>query len=130
MEDIRIYDYEFNLLHIEHDIVSCNWTIHENAIGSFEMHFPLTSNLISVIMQNRYLVAVQGKKQAIITGRQVNTEGVLYGRTCNWLLSRFCVHDTFDTDSLLSEGRIPSSDAQTVCAYILNSANKEREGKD
>ncbi len=120
MEDVRIYDYEFNLLHIEHDIVSCNWTIYENAIGSFEMHFPLTSNLVSVIMQNRYLVAVQGKKQAIITGRQVNTEGILYGRTCNWLLSRFCMHETFDTDALLSEGRIASSDAQTVCAYIMH----------
>ena len=25
MEDVRIYDYEFNLLHIEHDIISCNY---------------------------------------------------------------------------------------------------------
>lgn len=122
MEDIRIYDYEFNLLHIEHDISSCNWTFYENAVGTFEMHFPLTSRLVSVAMEHRYLVAVQGRKQAVITGRQLDTEGVLYGRSCNWLLSRFCVSETFDTDALFDAGTIAARDAQTVCRYIFGLA--------
>ena len=116
MEDVRIYDYEFNLLHIEHDIVSCNWRMYENDIGNFEMHFPLESRLVQVAMENRYLVAVQGKKQAVITGRQVGTEGILYGMTVNWLLSRFCVCDGLDTELLAAK------DAQSVCADILERA--------
>lgn len=44
MEDIRIYDYEFNLLHIEHDVISCNMTLYANEIGSFELHFRLTAD--------------------------------------------------------------------------------------
>lgn len=122
MEDVRIYDFEFNLLHIEHDIISCNWTIQENGIGSFEMHFPLTSSLIQVAMKNRYLVAVQGNKQAVITGRQADKEGVLYGRTCNWILTRFCVNELFDTDALYEEGSLTAKDAQTVCRYIIQQA--------
>lgn len=122
MEDIRIYDYEFNLLHIEHDIASCNWTFYENEVGNFELHFPLTSRLADVAMERRYLVAVQGQKQAVITGVQLDTEGVLYGRSCNWLLSRFCVTDTFNTDDLKSAGTISATDAQTVCRYIFNLA--------
>lgn len=120
MEDVRFYDFEFNLLHIEHDIISCNWTLYENEVGSFEMHVPLVSKLVSVMMENRYLVAVQGTKQAIITGRQLGTEAVLYGRTCNWILSRFCLPEIFDTDSLQAAGTIGAKDAQTVCRYIIS----------
>lgn len=120
MEDVRIYDFEFNLLHIEHDITSCNWTIYENDIGTFEMHFPLTSRLVNVLMGYKYLVAVQGEKQAIITGRQLTTEGVLYGKTCNWILTRFCTSEQFDTDSLYTSGIITSKDAQTVCEYLID----------
>ena len=115
MEDIRIYDFEFNLLHIEHDIASCNWKLYDNEIGTFEMHFPISSDLTVIAMQKSYLVAVQGSKQAIITGRQIGDEGVLYGRTCNWILTRFCTSEQFDTDSLLEEGTIAAKDAQTIC---------------
>ena len=119
MEDIRIYDFEFNLLHIEHDIASCNWKLYDNEIGTFEMHFPISSDLTGIAMQKSYLVAVQGSKQAIITGRQMGDEGVLYGRTCNWILTRFCTSEQFDTDSLLEDGTIAAKDAQTICEYII-----------
>lgn len=119
MEDVRFYDFEFNLLHIEHDIVSCNWKLYANSVGSFEMHFPLKSLLVQVASENRYLVAVQGEKQAIITGRQFNTEGILYGRSINWILTRFCVPECFDTESLYEKGTIEAKDAQSVCRYIL-----------
>ena len=122
MEDVRIYDFEFNLLHIEHDIASCNWTFHENAVGTFEMHYPLRSRLTQIALTHRYLVAVQGGKQAIITGKQADTEGVLYGRSCSWILTRFCVAEQFDTDSLYNAGTISAKDAQTVCRYIVNKA--------
>ena len=119
MEDVRIYDFEFNLLHTEHDISSCNWSLYDNAIGTFEMHFSLESALTKIVAENRYLVAVQGEKQAIITGRQFGKEGVLYGRSCNWILTRFCVCEEFDLNDLFDSGRISSKDAQTVCSYLI-----------
>ncbi len=119
MEDVRFYDFDFNLLHIEHDIFSCNWTLYENDIGRFEMHFPLESPLVSVMMDNRYMVAVQGDKQAIITGRSLGDEAVLYGRSCNWILTRFCIPEAIDTEVLAENGEIPDCSAQTVCAYLV-----------
>ncbi len=119
MEDVRIYDFACNLLHIEHNIVSCNWTFYENDIGIFEMHFPLSGELTKIVAQERYLVAVQGNKQAIITGRQFLNEGVLYGRSCNWLLTRFCIAEPFNTDALFENGVIAAKDAQTVCRYLI-----------
>lgn len=119
MEDVRIYDFACNLLHIEHNIASCNWTFYENDIGTFEMHFPLSSKLTKIVAENRYLVAVQGTKQAIVIGQQFLNEGVLYGRSCNWLLTRFCIATPFNTDSLFDEKIIAAKDAQTVCKYLM-----------
>lgn len=120
MEDIRIYDFEFNLLHIEHNIKSANWSFYENEAGSFELHFPLTSNLVNVAMKNTYLVAIQGEKQAIITGKQVKDEGILYGRTCNWILTKFVTPLDFNTAELADSGKITSKDAVHVCKYIIS----------
>jgi len=119
MEDVRIYDFEFNLLHIEHNISSCYWRLYENEIGTFEMHFSTESDLTRIAAENRYLVVVQGNKQAIITGRKVDTEAVFYGRSCNWILTRFCLPEALDTDLLVSEGVLSQKDAQTVCRYLF-----------
>lgn len=88
MENIWIYDFSFRPLLIIHDVASVNWTLYLNDIGSFELHLPIQDHVTSVLREHPYLVAVQGKKQAIITGWQLQDECVLYGRTCNWLLTR------------------------------------------
>ena len=94
MEDIRIYQFYSDasvppkLLHIEHDIISSNWTVQYNAVGTFEAHFSLNSDIVPVIMQNEYLIAVQGDKQAILTGKQVSSDFAVFGKTLNWLLTR------------------------------------------
>jgi len=120
MEDVRFYDFEFSLVHIEHDIISSNWTLLENGIGTFEIHLPLTSNLVPLAMERQYLVAVQGEKQAIITGRRLAEEAVFYGRSCNWILSRFCIAENFHTDTLFEAGTLGAKDAKTVCEYLLS----------
>lgn len=99
MEDIRVYDFEFNLLHIEHDFVSANWSLKYNNIGTFEGHFPLKSGIVPVIMNNRYLVIIQGDKQAIVTGVQAESDFAIYGRTVNWLLTKRTVAK-FKTEDL------------------------------
>lgn len=121
MEDVRFYDFECRLLHIEHNIVSCNWTLYENDIGTFEMHFPLESNLTRIAAEHQYLVAVQGTKQAIIVGRSFLEEGILYGSSCNWILTKFCIAKPFTTKALLESKEISGTDAQTVCRYLCDS---------
>ncbi len=88
MSDIRIYDFEFNLLKICHNYISSNWSIYYNDVGSFEAHFPVTDDVSKVLFSNDYLVAVQDGKTAIVTGKQAIDEIVIYGRTPNWLLSK------------------------------------------
>lgn len=116
MEDIRIYDFEFNLLHIAHDYVTSNWTVYYNDIGTWEAHFALNDDIVPVLMDNGYLVAVQGGKSAIITGKQLGNDVAVYGRTCNWLLSRR-VTKAFKTSEWSG-----SKDAETITRRLVQEA--------
>lgn len=88
MEDIRIYNFDFELLAIENKYTYVSWTLKYNGIGTFEARFSLSSKLVDVCLENDYLIAVQGDKQAIITGKQANDGFILYGRTPTWILSK------------------------------------------
>jgi len=88
MEDLRFYNFEGQLLAIAHDVVTVNWRICYNDIGTFEGHFNLHSPFVSDIGTEPWLIVVQGELQAIITGRQMGDELVLYGKTPNWLLCK------------------------------------------
>lgn len=88
MEDIKFYDFELNLLHIDNAYSSVDWLLKFNGIGTFEAHFPINSPVTRLCMENEYLVAVQGDKQAVITGRKAASDLTLYGRTPNWFLSK------------------------------------------
>lgn len=86
--DIRFFDFDFKLLHTENEFLSSNWTIYYNDIGTFEAHFDLKSDTLPVVMDNDYIVAVQGGLSAIVVGKKVADELIIYGRTCNWLLTK------------------------------------------
>lgn len=88
MEYISFYTFDFQPVFILQDLISVNWQLHFNQVGTFELHTTLQDELTRVLREYPYLVAVQGKKQAIITGYRLSDECVLYGRTCNWLLSK------------------------------------------
>ena len=96
ISDIRFFDFNFKLLHTENEFLSSNWTVYYNDIGTFEAHFDLNSDTLPVVMDNDYLVVVQGNLSAIIVGKKVENELIIYGRTCNWLLTKR-VTDAFDT---------------------------------
>ena len=117
MEDIRVYDWEFNLLHIEHDVISSNWTIYYNNIGTWEGHFNLTSAMVPIAMNSPYLIITQGTKQAIITGKQAAKDCALYGRTVNWILSRRTI-PKFKTTEL----SIPSKDVESITHWMIQQA--------
>ena len=88
MEDLRIYDFDFNLLDIEHRLISSNWTICFNDIGKAEIHLPINADCTKLFFENKYLFITQGSKQAIVTGKQIGENCVIYARTPNWILSR------------------------------------------
>lgn len=88
MNDLRFYDFEFNLLLQTNKFTSASWKIAYNDIGTFEGHFALSSDVLPLVMQNKYLVVKQGDCAAIITCKQAGTDFAVFGRTCNWLLGK------------------------------------------
>lgn len=88
MEDIRFYDFEFNLLAVQADFISVNWQIYFNEIGQFEAHFSNDSDIVKIVTEEPYIVAVQGDKSAIVVGWQSAEDFAIFGRTCNWILSK------------------------------------------
>ena len=126
MEDIRIYNFEFELLHIESKIISSNWTLYYNKIGNFEAHFALESDIVPVMMKNPYLVVVQGDKQAIVTGKNLTSDFAVFGRTMNWILSRRVI-PKFQTNDLLASGEIADQSTLSVMKWIVKTALGEGE---
>ena len=64
---IRFYDFKFNLIHISPEFISSSWNVYFNKDGTFEAHFPINSEVLSVVTENKYLVACQDGFSAIIT---------------------------------------------------------------
>ncbi|MDD6735737.1 MAG: hypothetical protein PUE13_05430 [Clostridiales bacterium] len=82
------YDFEFNLLLAEPRAVSVSWELYYNGVGSFEAHLPLESEAVRLLAEHDYLVVCDDIACAVVVGRQLDEELVIYGRTCNWLLEK------------------------------------------
>ncbi|MDY3928591.1 MAG: hypothetical protein SOZ34_04415 [Clostridia bacterium] len=115
MTDIRIYDFEFNLLCIMSNVVSSQWHILYNDIGTYEGHFRINDNVSNIILTNKYIVLTQGDNQAICTGKIVSDELIVCGRTVNWILSRR-VRPPFKTREIFGE---TYTDPETILLYCL-----------
>lgn len=93
MQEIKIYDFNFNLLASDFKCVSFDWDIRYNSIGTFEGVFTLDSPVCDVCSKNEFTVCVQGENQGIVT--RVNVENdriVLSGRSMNYILEkRICM---------------------------------------
>ena len=114
MRDIRVYDFEFNLLCIMTDVISSSWHLLYNGVGTYEGHFRLKDEISDIILSNRYIVIVQGDLQAICTGRIVDDELTVCGRTVNWILTKR-VRPPFKTSEIFGG----YTDAETILLYCL-----------
>ena len=114
MKDIRIYDFEFNLLCIMTDVISSVWRLLYNGVGTYEGHFRLKDEISDIILSNKYIVIVEGDLQAICTGRIVEKELTVCGRTVNWILSKR-VRPPFKTSEIFKD----YTDAETVLLHCL-----------
>ncbi len=83
-----VYDFESNLLLAEKSIIRSRWVVYYNDVGTFEAHLPATSDLSRIVSENPYLVIKQHSLSAVVVGYELSDELVIYGRTCNWLLSK------------------------------------------
>lgn len=114
---LRVYNFEFELIYIEPKVKSTSWAIYYNGIGTFEAHLPLTSGLLEVTSKNKYLAICEDDKTAILTGREVGDELVLYGRTANWILEKRIAPKT---ESITGE-------AGTICNNLVQNAFSDIE---
>ncbi|MBQ8525955.1 MAG: hypothetical protein IJ460_04485 [Clostridia bacterium] len=109
--DIRFYNFDFELLHVENKFISSSWTLYYNDIGNLEAHFDVNSDTLPVVMDNNYLIAVQGKFYAVITGKKIGDDLTIYGRSCNWLFTKRTVapfalqtvHDYTFVDNMVTQ---------------------------
>lgn len=86
--DIRVYDFNFNPLCIMTDIISSAWSLKYNGIGTYEGHFRLSDRISDILLENTYMIIVEGQNQAVCTGKIADGELLICGRTLNWLLSK------------------------------------------
>ena len=115
MRDIRIYDFEFNLLCIMTDVVSSRWHLLYNGVGTYEGHFRMSDEISDIILKNRYIVITQGDLQAICTGRIAGEDLTVCGRTVNWILTRR-VRPPFKSRLIFGEDY---TDPETLLLYCL-----------
>lgn len=109
---LKVYNFEFELVYAEPKVKSTSWAIYYNGIGTFEAHIPLGSELLKITEQNKYLVICEDGKKAVITGREVGDELILYGRTPNWILEKRIAPKT---ESITDEAGI-------ICNNLVQSA--------
>jgi hypothetical protein len=85
---IAFYDYEFNCILVENKVIRWQFTKLYNGIGTFVAYLPATSDAVRLVMENDYLVCRFGGEYGVVTGKEIGSELVIYGRTLNWLLSK------------------------------------------
>ncbi len=115
MRDIRIYDFNFNLLCIMSDIISSAWTIKYNEIGTYEGHFRLNDRISDILLDTPYIILTEGENQAVCTGKIAENELLICGRTLNWLLRKrvlppFKTREIFGSDF---------QDPKTILDFVL-----------
>ena len=119
MSELKFYDWDLNLMGSVKTL-SSNWTIYGNAVGNFQAKINYKHELFARLMNEKYIIAVQGNEQAIITGKDVRT-GTIYGRTLNFLLTKR-THSAFSLETytnLIAEFVIKEAFADEIAAGIF-----------
>ncbi len=100
--DLRIYDKDFNLIEILPRYLSVNWEIKFKEYGLGEIELEKTDNLVSLLIENKYLFVFQDDIQSIVTGYKIGETITIYTRTLEWLLTKFVVGD-FTVEKLMEK---------------------------
>ena len=120
--NLTLCDYELNELAYTDKIISSNWELKFNDIGTGEIHLSINSPFLKPLLDNKYMLIKQGDCEHDIIGIVV---GVTYGediavfcRTLNWFLSKMVTPDNFHTTGEKSLHDTVANEANTI---LLNS---------
>lgn len=124
MSDIKFYDFDFNLLHIEPFAESENYTVKFCGEGSFELHFAgnfenkreFTESLN--IKDGKGICIKAGNRSGIVTGIRIDNDFAIYGKSCDFILKKKIVLP-FENLRIYT----PSE----LCSHFLNSAFSDTE---
>ncbi len=110
--DIRIFDFNGNLLGYSDKIISAYRNAKFCGIGNSEFHVDKTDPLVSVILSEQYLLLEQdGIFQDIIIGSKSDDDFAIYCRPLSWLLSKMIIPPVS-----------VSGNAESIVSYMLDSS--------
>lgn len=111
-------DYELNELAYTDKIISSNWELKFNDIGTGEIHLNINSPFLKPLLDKKYMLIKQGDCEHEIIGVVV---GVTYGediavfcRTLNWFLSKMVTPDNFYATGKKSLHDTVANEAKTI----------------
>lgn len=106
--DLKFYDKDFTPLAVFPRCTSVNWTLNFCGFGTAEIHMEKTEEVVRLLTENEYLFITQGDFQAVVTGIKIDTECVIFGKTPEWLLTKFLICN-FRASNYISTGISASS---------------------
>lgn len=122
MQEIKIYDFDFNLLGSEFKCISFEWDTRFNSIGGFEGVFTLDSDIYDCVANRDFLVCVQGENQGIVTSVRIEDDKVVIGgKGVNYILEkRVCLpFSTKDDGTLKSAPKIVCELVKRHCGDFI-----------
>lgn len=93
MQEVKIYDFDFNLIASDFKCVSFEWDVRFNSVGTFEGVFTSDSPVYNACRQNEFAVCVQGENQGIVTSVNIKDDRIVVsGKSMNYILEkRICL---------------------------------------
>lgn len=127
MSEIRFYNYEFEPLCIETNIISTYKTLYYNNIGIYEARISPFSDCFLRLVDEPYILAEDEGMLFVITAKQAGDVCTLYGRTPNWFLSKRFVFP-FTSKRLFEAGAISQKTAEAIVRYLVEKNFGKEEG--
>lgn len=89
MTEVTFFDFDFNRLGDYPKFVSLNIEKKYCGYGTAEIHYSVAeSEILTLLEENEYLFFVANGNSAVVTGWRVGEDIAIFGRTCEWLLTK------------------------------------------
>ncbi len=118
MSELRFYNYEFEPIAIENEIISVYETVYFNDIGIFEARLNPYSKAFLKIINEPYLLVEDEGRLFVVTAKQADDVCTIYARTPNWFLSKRIVAP-FTSKRLFEMGDISAKTADEIVKFLI-----------
>ncbi len=90
--DVHLYDYNFNELAVTDRVLSANWNLFFNAVGTGEYHFDIDNPILKILLESKYLFIHQDNAEyelfGVVVGVTFGEDIAVFCRTLNWFLTK------------------------------------------